>query len=596
MHAGLALPFRFDPERLRADLALIPQHEWTPHYNRNDFGGDWRGVALRSSNGQITTLNASFTPASTFCDTPLMVRCSYFRQVVSAFLCPLKSVRLLSLAAGSFIREHTDNALVYEDGEMRIHIPVQTSAEVEFYVAGERLLFEEGSSYYVNVNLPHRITNRSSAERVHLIIDVEVNDWVHNLVRTARANHAAIPRTAPPARNFEEFAAAVLADPALRESLRCISGRQEFIETALRLGRQRGFDLLQPDVEAALPLTAFDAEPANHAPRPELGYSTLGWTPTRLLFRRQQPFLEWIYTGARRFTEPFFDDTLQECLNHPFTAAFRRESRLAALNETELAAHSLPPSGFIFHMSRCGSTLVSQMLASLPQTAVISEPEPLDQVLQAHLTVPGLSFEEQVSWLRRIILALGQRRTGSETHYLLSLDAWHIHRLPLLRAAFPGTPCLFLFRDPLQVMLSHAVTPGIHCLPGAMADPHALGLRYQDIIGLSREQWCAHVLMHICESALNYRGDPQMLFVDYRNLPDAVCGPIARHLSLPLGEPDLALMRERARFYAKNGVSPWLGYDEYSLEPARIAALQELCAELLAPKYAELNRAADSRA
>lgn len=44
-------------------------------------------------------------------------------------------MRLLSLAPGSYIREHTDNALVYEDGEMRIHIPVQTNPEVEYYVA-----------------------------------------------------------------------------------------------------------------------------------------------------------------------------------------------------------------------------------------------------------------------------------------------------------------------------------------------------------------------------------------------------------------------------------------------------------------------------
>jgi len=242
MHVGLALPFRFDPERLKADLALIHPEEWTPHYNQLDFGGDWRGTALRSPTGQVTNLMAPFTAASTFLDTELMSRCCNFREAVSAFQCPLKAVRLLSLAPGSFIREHSDNALVYEDGEMRIHIPVQTSTEVEFYVAGERLLFEEGRSYYVNVNLPHRITNRGSADRIHLIIDVEVNDWVHELVRSARARQAAIPRTAPPARNFDDFASLVLDEPALRAALRSISDSSEFIQTAIRLGRERGFD------------------------------------------------------------------------------------------------------------------------------------------------------------------------------------------------------------------------------------------------------------------------------------------------------------------------------------------------------------------
>src|SRR6201996_4544188 len=228
MHVGLALPFRFEPERLKADLALIRPEEWTPHYNQNDFGGDWNGTALRSPSGDITNLLAPFTAACGFVDTPLMKRCAYFRETVAAFQCPLKSVRLLSLAPGSFIREHTDNALVYEDGEMRIHIPVQTSEDVEFYVAGERLKLEEGHSYYINVNLPHRITNRGSAERIHLIIDVEVNDWVHELVRKARARQSAIPRTAPPARNFDDFASLVLTEPELREKLRAISDPSEF--------------------------------------------------------------------------------------------------------------------------------------------------------------------------------------------------------------------------------------------------------------------------------------------------------------------------------------------------------------------------------
>src|SRR5580700_1748325 len=177
---GYVLPFQFDPHRLQTDLAGIQPEEWSPHYNERDFGGDWRGVALRSASASPRDLNAGPSVVG-FVDTPLLDRCPYFRAVLGAFRCPLKSVRLLSLAPGSYIREHSDNALEYEDGEIRIHVPVLTSALVEFYVSGERLLLEEGGCYYVNVNLPHRVNNRGTAARVHLVIDAAVDDWVRDL-------------------------------------------------------------------------------------------------------------------------------------------------------------------------------------------------------------------------------------------------------------------------------------------------------------------------------------------------------------------------------------------------------------------------------
>ncbi len=551
MHAGLELPFRFDPHRLKADLALVDPAEWRPHYNLSDYEGDWRGAALRSSSGDIATLTASFAPASNFLDTPLMSRCAYFREAVSAFACPLRAVRLLALAPGSFIREHTDHALVYEDGEMRVHIPVQTAPEVEFYVSGERLLFEEGHCYYVNVNLPHRITNRSRSERIHLVIDLQVNDWVHRLVREARAQGRAIPRSASPPGHFGDFASHVFTNPGLRDALQSISDRAEFISAALRAARESGFDLLQPDIEAALPRQS-TADPKRRASCAEITRSKLGWTPIGVYFDNQQPRVEWIYSGSRALTEPFFEQTVRDCLSLPFTVAFRQESRLDALAQTE----GLAPSGFIFHSSRCGSTLVAQMLASLPYTTVLSEPQPIDHVLQAHLQLPDLTFEHQATWLRRMILALGQRRTGSETHYFLKLDCWHIHRLPLLRAAFPETPCLFLFRNPFEILHSQALCPGLHALPGAMGDPRAVGLTLQDIPRLQPDEWCARVLANIFQSALQYSNDPQMMFVDYTALPEALFGSIARHFSVPLSATDAECMRNRAQFQSQSG-SPW---------------------------------------
>lgn len=551
MHVGLTLPFRFDAERLKADLGLIGAEEWAPHYNQFDYGGDWRGTALRSPTGEIQNLMAPFTAASGFMDTPLMARCGYFRQVAATFLCPLKAVRLLSLAPGSFIREHTDNALVYEDGEMRIHVPVQTSDEVEFYVDGERLKLEEGRSYYVNVNLPHRITNRGAADRIHLVIDVEVNDWIHELVRRARAEKSSIRRMALRPGNFDDFASEVLDEAELRETLRPILDRDKFIETAVRLAQARGFDVIRPDVEAALRINVSNGVATRRAPRTERAHDKHGWTPIEVHFRKEGCLVEWVYTGGDPFREPLFRDTIERHLQSPFTIAFRQESRIDSMDEAEMAERALAPSGFIFHTSRCGPAWQAEMLADRGSAALMSEPAPLEQVLYADYRLNDLNEAEHVRWLRRMVLALGQPRTGRESQYFVKLNPWNIHRLPLLRAAFPDTPCYFLFRDPEAVMLSHAASPGLLALPGAMADPRPLGMSTADITRYRPDEWCAQVLAGIVESALRLRDEWKLSFIEAGDPPEA----------------------------------PAIGAQ-------RIAAIRGICARELAPLHHELRRLA----
>ena len=103
------------------------------------------------------------------------------------FACPLQSVRFLKLAAGSRIREHRDLNLAYEDGELRLHIPVRTNAQVEFYLNNKLLTLHEGECWYLNFNLPHRVVNGGATDRIHLVLDCVVNDWLREQFAAAAA-------------------------------------------------------------------------------------------------------------------------------------------------------------------------------------------------------------------------------------------------------------------------------------------------------------------------------------------------------------------------------------------------------------------------
>ncbi len=127
-----------------------------------------------------------------FVDLPVLDRCPYFREVMAAFPCPLKMVRLLKLAAGAQILEHSDYNLGYEDGEVRFHIPIQTNPEVEFVVGGRTIPLREGESWYIYFNLPHRIHNRGTTDRIHLVIDCVVDPWVEAMF-TKVTRRAALP-------------------------------------------------------------------------------------------------------------------------------------------------------------------------------------------------------------------------------------------------------------------------------------------------------------------------------------------------------------------------------------------------------------------
>ncbi len=185
MPDAVKLPLRFDAARLQADLVRILTDEFVPHFNTAYYQGDWSAVPLRSIGGHASHIYPDPTTKNAFADTPLLARCSYVREVLALLRCPHQAVRFLRLKAGSTIKEHRDHELGFEDGEVRLHIPVITNPGVEFVLNQVRVIMNEGDCWYLNVNHPHRVANRGATDRIHLVIDCVVNDWLRELLLTA---------------------------------------------------------------------------------------------------------------------------------------------------------------------------------------------------------------------------------------------------------------------------------------------------------------------------------------------------------------------------------------------------------------------------
>ncbi|AXJ95435.1 MULTISPECIES: aspartyl/asparaginyl beta-hydroxylase domain-containing protein [unclassified Sphingomonas] len=197
----IRLPLRFDADRLRADCASAAGDGWTPHFLSQNYDGDWSALPLRAPQGaEHPILMLSAHPGTTdFVDAPALSRTPYLAWLLAQLHCPLKVVRLMRLTPGSAIRRHCDPGLDAAEGEVRLHVPIQTNAGVRFLLNDRVVTMRSGELWYLRLADPHAVTNDGAEDRIHLVIDAAMNDWLDAQLRAgerAVADHASDSRIA----------------------------------------------------------------------------------------------------------------------------------------------------------------------------------------------------------------------------------------------------------------------------------------------------------------------------------------------------------------------------------------------------------------
>jgi hypothetical protein len=253
MNSRLKLPLSFDPEPLRSDLDQLASGDWVTHFNKHYFEGQWTGVVLRSVNPNHRTLYPDPHAKAAFAPTPILDRCPNTRALLESFHCSLKSVRFLRLAAGSIILEHRDYNLGLDENQVRLHIPVVTNHDVVFFLDAQRVEMNPGECWYLDLSLPHWVENRSALDRVHLVIDCEVNEWLRQLLASAEGDEMApVNDEGCSIDELERFRLAVLADFELQQQLRVTADWESFARLAVSIGNERGYRFSESQVHQAL--------------------------------------------------------------------------------------------------------------------------------------------------------------------------------------------------------------------------------------------------------------------------------------------------------------------------------------------------------
>ncbi len=275
-----------------------------------------------------------------------------------------------------------------------------------------------------------------------------------------------------------------------------------------------------------------------------------GWMPINVKWHGEDPTIDWCRVDDERFTEPFFSDTIERVLRRPFNLMFRLETDVDALKVAATALETITPTGFIFHISRCGSTLVSRMLGSLAQNVVMSESPPLDWMIRADVRRPGVTEDQNIAWIRWMVAALAQKRSPEAEHFFVKFDGWHTLYFDLIEKAFPDVPWIFLYRDPVEVLVSHERQRGAGTVPG-MVEHRIDGFSLADALNAPLEEYPARVLGRMMEAGLAMKGRGRGMFVNYAKLPGIMTAGILDHFGVSYPAEDIAALESAGRKDAK---------------------------------------------
>ncbi|OYO29008.1 hypothetical protein [Janthinobacterium sp. PC23-8] len=308
------------------------------------------------------------------------------------------------------------------------------------------------------------------------------------------------------------------------------------------------------------------------------------WYPLTATCHDGDITLAWRDMTDISFTDSFFENTLARQPREQRRVCHAPARALAQFAQGEAA---LAPSAFVFHVSRCGSTLLTQLLALLPQCIVMSEPPIIDSLLRLHHEAGAAAAGDTVALLRQAMLAMGQRRTGRESHFVIKFDCWHLHSLDLLRQAFPGTPCLFLYRAPLAVLSSHHRQRGPQMVPG-LIHPALLPLPASRLAPGDLDAYTALVLEGFYRQARVHAVAGRLRLVNYSQLPAIVFTELLDLLGLACTARQRDAMRQRSQSHSKYTGNAYRG-DPGLRQPEHEARLAQLAASL-APAYAALEQ------
>lgn len=302
-----------------------------------------------------------------------------------------------------------------------------------------------------------------------------------------------------------------------------------------------------------------------------------GMIPFSYVTRSNDLRFHWLEFSQRPFRQPFFDLEVQF---YWLTDRKVCETGSDTLIDLAKRIEPVPPKLFIFHMSRCGSTLMSKMAGMLPKNIVISEAEVLSGLLRHEHGHPG----DGLPLFTSTIAAMGQRALGCEESLIIKFPSWATLALPIINKVYSHVPKIFLYREPTEVLVSNMKDPG----QGWIWSPELVGNSLEHMSENSSALLnCAEALKLTCEAFINNYDENNCFIVNYNQLSDEVIAKVFQSSGLGFSSGELAEMFKARDSDSKRG-GPFKP-DSATKRQSATPAIQRVAEAVLANVYEQLE-------
>src|ERR1051325_976989 len=271
-----------------------------------------------------------------------------------------------------------------------------------------------------------------------------------------------------------------------------------------------------------------------------------GWLPVDAVVVEGRPGLLWMEMSGVSLSEPFFQQTVERAKADGKSELF---TEFDALLQLEPLLDSVEPTGFIFHSSRCGSTLVANACRAIANSIVLSEANAIDKLIARFITdSDGIKESLYSVFLRTTVRALAQRRNAAEQHLFIKLACCSFAQIERIIRIWPRVPWVFLYRDPIETIVSN-----IADVPPWLKDNDRRVLA--SIIGASPndmdlEELCARTIGSLYSKAHSLANENSML-LNYNQLSVPVISSVLSFFKVNPSAEELETIARAGSVYSK---------------------------------------------